>query len=175
MVNQFFEVQVLYHSELAAYWQGYIFDTEDDLYEFLNSDKLKSNFVKSYEIYQFLLVYNHNNPLPEPDGYNEFFGENTYNENYKQEIVRTAKRKDYRDKFHNKYNNYCIKYKCLDKREDFIDTEYPISYHKELNCAYTSKDKKEIMDALYSHSKSNMIFDIKLYEFGKYKLQEECK
>lgn len=147
----------------SSHNMSYVFEKLEDLKSFL-SDLRKKNEILNVGILKYNLIYNHGNLLPKPDGYNKFFEENTYNENYKQEKVVTVKSKDYKHKIQDSSEIFKIRYQCLDKVEKFQDTEWPLNYYRELNCVYNANSKKKAMEMLYQHSKKKAFYNLRLYQ-----------
>lgn len=169
MENIHYLATLYYSTGLGNYEMGYQFDTLEELKKMIEEKKEKDS-ISNVEILEYRLVYEHGNKLPKPDGYNEFFNENTYNEDYKQETVTTIKQKDYKKKVQDYSEIFKIHYKYLERRREFLDTEYPIDYFREVHCVYNAKSKEEGMKMLYDHSRSKSIFDIKFYQCRKVKL-----
>lgn len=164
-MEDYYSLDVTYPSHSMSY----VFEKLEQLKEFLSDIRLK-NKILGFSVLKYNLIYKHGNLLPEPDGYNDFFQENTYNENYKQEKVVTVKSKDYKHKIQDSSEIFKIKYQCFEKVEEFQNTEWPLNYYRELNCVYNANSKKKVMEALYAHSKKKAFYNLRLYQCERVKI-----
>ena len=142
---------------------GYVFDTLKEVKEKIkNVQEQKSTL--SVKIIEYRLVYDHKNPLPKADEYNEFFEENVYNKKHVNENPVIAKVKDYKDNIQDYSEIFKIKYVTFDERSEFEKTEYALKYFKEVNCVYNANSLKQAKEMLRSHTKSKNFFDIRMYQ-----------
>ncbi|PLS19163.1 hypothetical protein CVD28_01785 [Bacillus sp. M6-12] len=131
---------------------------------------LKAN-EKVLSIEEHHLVYQHPIYLPICNETTIYSRREIYREWVKvpKEQVHTAKQKDYKQNFLEKegFNNYCIKYEVLteDKYEEYI---YKVGATYDLR----NSDRQAIMKALYDHSKSNRMFNLRLFQYRKLSLEE---
>lgn len=164
-----FEVEIHEsYGELGGRYISYLYPTIDELREKIAN---LSNNEKIIHIKEYYLVYMHSALLPPCTRVDEFTHHEVYSDwvRIPKEHIKTAKQKDYKDKFNedSSYNNYCLSYITLTKHE-YLDYIYPI------NSTYDLKNhsRKDIMAALYQHSRSTCTFNLELYQY-RYLTKEE--
>lgn len=148
---------------LGVHEIGYVFDTLKEVEEKIKIVQEQKS-TSSIKVIEYQLVYDHKNYLPKPDGFNQFFKENIYNEKHVNENPKIAKVKDYKDNIQDYSEIFKIKYVALDERSELEGTDYALKYFKEVNCVYNAESLKEAKEMLRSHTKSNKFFDIKMYQ-----------
>lgn len=148
---------------LGSFSMRYQFDTWEEVLKKVESESKLKSTVK-IEVTEYRLVYDHKNPLPKADGYNEFFEEFVYNKKYVNENPVIAKVKDYKDNIQNYSDTFKIKYIALDERSELEYTDKPMKYFKEVNCTYSAKSLKEAKEMLRSHTRSKSFFNIRMYQ-----------
>jgi hypothetical protein len=146
----------------------YGFHTFDSLVERLK--ELRNN-EKVLSIKEYHLVYQHPFFLPMCNEVTIYSRREIYKEWVKipKEQIKTAKQKSYKHNFieGEEYAHYCLQYEALteDKDQGYI---YKIGATYDL----LNSDRQAITKALYDHSKSNRIFNLRLYQYRSYSKEE---
>lgn len=157
------EIYQDFGSELGGKTTAYVFNKWDDVLARIQN-KRDSEVIVGLREYH--LVYKHPILLPPCEEINPFINKEVYNEFIKipKEEIVTAKQSLYKDNFieDEGFDNYCLTYHYLDK-----DTLFDLIYRCHTTFDLKNNDRKAIMHELYQHSRSNSIFNLRLYQYKK--------
>lgn len=146
----------------------YGFHTLESLIERLK--ELKDN-EKALSVHEYHLVYQHPLFLPMCNETTIYSRREIYKDWVKipKDQIKTAKQKSYKHNFieNEDFAHYCITYETLteEKHQGYI---YKVGANYDLR----NSDRQAIMKALYDHSKSNRLFNLRLYQYRQFSKEE---